>query len=116
MANPVVHFEIIGPDGAALQQFYRDLFNWNIDSNNEWQYGMVASGGEGGIGGGIAADQEPKNRVTVYAEVDDPQKYLDRAVELGGTVVLPVMEMGEGMPTIAMFTDPAGNTTGLVKN
>jgi uncharacterized protein len=115
VANPVVHFEIIGPDGPALQQFYRDLFNWNIDGNNEWQYGMVESGGEGGIAGGVAADQDPKSRVSVYAQVDDPQKYLDRAVELGGTVILPVTEMGENMPTIAMFTDPAGNTTGLVK-
>ncbi len=24
MPNPVVHFEILGPDAAALQQFYAD--------------------------------------------------------------------------------------------
>jgi predicted enzyme related to lactoylglutathione lyase len=117
VANPVVHFEIIGADGAALQSFYGDLFGWKIDSNNEWRYGMVESGGEGGIAGGIAADQgSDGHRVTVYAQVDDPQAYLDKAVELGATVVMPVTEMGEGMPTIAMFTDPAGNVTGLLKN
>lgn len=116
MANPVVHFEIIGADGAALQRFYSDLFGWKVDANNEWQYGMVESGGEGGIAGGIAADQGSNgHRVSVYAQVDDPQKYLDKAVEHGGTVVLPVTEIGEGMPVIAMFTDPAGNVTGLVK-
>ena len=32
MGNPVVHFEIAGPDGLVLQQFYRDLFGWKIDS------------------------------------------------------------------------------------
>ena len=116
MPNPVAHFEIIGPDGPALQKFYADLFNWKVDANNDWQYGLVESGGEGGIGGGIAADQgSDGHRVTVYAQVDDPQAYLDKAVELGATVVLPVMAMGEGMPTIAMFSDPAGNVTGLMK-
>jgi predicted enzyme related to lactoylglutathione lyase len=116
VANPVTHFEIIGADGAALQRFYGELFGWKIDSNNDWQYGLVESGGEGGIGGGIAADQgSDGHRVTVYAQVDDPQKYLDKAVGLGATVVMPVTEMGEGMPVIAMFTDPAGNVTGLLK-
>jgi predicted enzyme related to lactoylglutathione lyase len=116
VANPITHFEIIGADGAALQHFYGDLFGWKIDSNNDWQYGLVESGGDGGIGGGIAADPgSDGHRVSVYAQVDDPQKYLDKAVELGATVVMPVTEMGEGMPVIAMFTDPAGNVTGLLK-
>jgi predicted enzyme related to lactoylglutathione lyase len=114
--NPIVHFEIIGADGPALQKFYGDLFGWKVDANNEWQYGLVESGGEGGIGGGIASDQGSSgNRVTVYAQVNDPQAYLDKAVALGGSVVLPVTEMGEGMPVIAMFTDPAGNVSGLLK-
>ena len=30
MRNPVVHFEILGKDHEALQQYYRDLFDWNI--------------------------------------------------------------------------------------
>ena len=28
MGNPVVHFEIGGPDGPVLRQFYSDLFGW----------------------------------------------------------------------------------------
>lgn len=30
MPNPVVHFEIIGQDAEALQQYYRDLFGWSL--------------------------------------------------------------------------------------
>jgi predicted enzyme related to lactoylglutathione lyase len=30
MAAPVVHFEILGRNGPALQRFYRDLFDWKI--------------------------------------------------------------------------------------
>jgi uncharacterized protein len=114
--NPVVHFEITGADGPALQSFYRDLFDWKIDANNEWQYGMVETGGEGGINGGIAGDPDGNGggRVTVYAGVDDPQAYLDKVERLGGKVIMPVTDMGDVV--IAMFADPAGNITGLAKN
>lgn len=112
MPNPITHFEIVGADGKELQSFYRDLFDWNIDGNNEWNYGMVTTGGEGGINGGIAGDPDAmSNRVSVYASVDDLQAYLDKAVSLGATVVLPPTDMG--VVQIAMFKDPAGNITGL---
>lgn len=115
MPNPVVHFEITGSDGAALQGFYRDLFGWKVDVDNEWQYGMVETGGEGGINGGIAGTRNgDANRVTIYASVDDPQAYLDKAEGLGATTLMPVTDMGDVV--IAMFRDPAGNVTGLVKN
>src|SRR5215212_9980393 len=91
--NPVVHFEITGADGPVLQSFYRDLFDWKIDANNEWQYGMVETGGEGGINGGISGNQDGSARVSVYAAVDDLQAYLDKAERLGARVVMPVTDM-----------------------
>ena len=112
MPNPVVHFEIIGEDVPKLQGFYRDLFDWKIDANNEWQYGMVETDGDGGINGGISGDQDGSGRVSVYAAVDDLQAYLDKAQRLGARVVMPVTDMGDF--AIALFADPAGNITGLV--
>ena len=58
MPNPVVHFEITGADGSALQNFYQELFDWKIDANNQWQYGVVETGGDGGINGGIAGNED----------------------------------------------------------
>ncbi len=113
MANPVVHFEIVGSDGAALQTFYGDLFDWDIDANNPMSYGMVAAG-EGGIGGGVAASQDGSAMVTIYVQVDDLQAALDRAEELGAKTVMPPMDVPGG-PSIAVFSDPQGNTIGLVK-
>jgi predicted enzyme related to lactoylglutathione lyase len=52
--------------------------------------------------------------VQVYAEVDDLQTYLDKAVKLGGKAVMPVSDMGT--VSIALFTDPIGNTFGLYRN
>ncbi len=114
MPNPVVHFEIHGKDGSALQSFYRDLYGWNIDANNEWNYGMVVTGGEGGINGGIATDEMGGNRVTIYTAVDDLQAYLDKAISLGAEMMMPPTDMGTVQ--IAIFRDPAGNVAGLVKD
>ena len=114
MPNPVVHFEIIGNDGPGLQTFYGDLFDWKITVEDTFNYGMVETGGEGGINGGISADPHGGNRVSVYVEVDDLQAYLDKAENLGAMTVLPPTDMG--YVKIAIFSDPAGNMTGLIKS
>ncbi len=75
MGNPVVHFEIAGPDGPASQQFYRELFGWKIDVQSEemGNYGVV-SANEGGIGGGVFPTTEEmpaRSYVAFYVQVDD---------------------------------------------
>ena len=42
MAAKVIHFEVVGKDGGALQKFYSEVFDWKIDTNNPGGYGMVA--------------------------------------------------------------------------
>jgi predicted enzyme related to lactoylglutathione lyase len=113
MGQPVTHFEVHGKDAAALQAFYKELFDWHVDSNNPMNYGMVDThGGERGINGGIAPDDE--SWVTFYVEVDDLQAALDRAEKLGGKTVLPPSDVPGG-PSLAIFQDPAGNRIGLAK-
>lgn len=116
MGAPIVHFEINAKDGKRAQEFYSKLFEWKIDANNPMNYGMVSTGKKTGINGGIGqvdASQQPL--VTFYAEVADPQTYLDKAVGLGGRVVLPVTEI-PNMVTFAQFADPEGNIIGLVRS
>jgi predicted enzyme related to lactoylglutathione lyase len=76
-------------------------------------YGMVAAA-EGGIGGGVAPSMDGASLVTVYIEVDDLQAALDKIGGLGGQTVMAPMDVPGG-PSIAQFTDPAGNLIGLVK-
>jgi hypothetical protein len=114
MPNPIVHWEIVGPEGKRLQEFYASLFGWTIDANNPYEYGQVDTAA-GGINGGIGPAMEGPARVTIYASVDDLQAYLDKAVGLGATVMMPVTEI-PGAVTMAMFADPAGNLTGLIKS
>jgi predicted enzyme related to lactoylglutathione lyase len=115
MPGPVVHFEILGRDGAQTQRFYQSLFGWNIDANNPMNYGMVPAEGTG-IGGGVAAAEGGgQPMVTVYVEVADLQAALSKAESLGGRTVAPPMDVPGG-PKIAQFSDPDGNVIGLIQS
>ena len=113
MGAPVVRFEIMGGQGNQLEEFYKELFGWKIDSNNPMKYGMVDTGGPGGVNGDVGASQDGKNRVSVYIEVEDLDAALAESEKLGGKTILPPSQVPGG-PTLAMFADPAGNVTGLL--
>jgi predicted enzyme related to lactoylglutathione lyase len=114
MAQPVVHFEIIAPDGEKLQKFYAQVFDWKVDADNPHNYGMVSAADDRSIGGGIGAGQDDSSYVTVYVEVEDLGAALDKVKDEGGEVVMEPMEI-PGAVTMAQFKDPAGNLIGLVK-
>jgi predicted enzyme related to lactoylglutathione lyase len=116
MPNPVVHFEIIGKDGKALQDFYRNAFGWNVSADNPMDYGIVEPQEGQGIGGGISAGEpgSDTSRVTFYIEVDDPDAYLRKIESLGGKIITPTTEIPD-MVIFAMFSDPEGNVLGLTK-
>jgi predicted enzyme related to lactoylglutathione lyase len=109
----VTHFEIEGPDGKKLQDFYAGLFGWAIDANNPMNYGIVGAN-ENGIGGGISTSQDGQPHVRIYVEVDQVQPFLDKAVQMGGKVVMERTVL-PGMVTFAQFQDPQGNVIGLTE-
>jgi predicted enzyme related to lactoylglutathione lyase len=115
MGQPVVHWEIASHNAKRLQGFYSGLFGWKVDSNNPMSYGMVDTGGQAGINGGIMQTQAGMPQyVTFYVQVDDLQEYLDRAATLGAKTVVPPTPIPD-MGSFAMFTDPDGNMVGLYR-
>ena len=119
MGQPVVHFEIAGKDGPKLQQYYSELFGWDIDAKNEFNYGIVARednvNDDGvGIGGGISQGPEGyPGHVTIYVQVPDVEAALAKAESLGGTRTMgPEAVMSD--LTIGLFTDPEGHTIGVM--
>lgn len=117
MGAPVVHWEINSNNAEHLQEFYSRLFGWSVNANNPMRYGLVSTGSSKGAQGGIGQNdpsQPTPPAVTFYAEVPDLQDTLNKAVSLGGTIVMPPLEI-PGMVTMAMFRDPDGNTIGIVK-
>ena len=119
MGYPVVHFEITGTDGEALQRFYGELFEWNINADNEFRYGIVDreenTSPEGiGIGGGISSGPEGyPGHVTVYVQVPDVEAALAKAESLGATRMMGPETVMENL-TIGLFTDPQGHTMGVM--
>ena len=111
--SAVIHFEIQSADGDKSQTFLSETFGWTINADNPMNYGLAETGG-GGINGGVLTAEGLAGTV-VYAEVDDPQAALDRAVSLKGSIAVPVTEIPD-MVTFGIFTDPEGNAFGVVKS
>jgi predicted enzyme related to lactoylglutathione lyase len=119
MGQPVVHFEITGKDGERLQGFYSELFDWNINADTEFGYGIVdreqnLTDDGIGIGGGISGGPEGYDgHVTVYVQVPDVEAALAKAESLGATRMMGPDVVMESL-TIGLFTDPEGHVIGVM--
>jgi uncharacterized protein len=118
VSGSVVHFEILGPDGSALIEFYRNLFGWQLQDRPlpGWpHYAQLRA--EEGIGGAVGtADAAGGPAVVVYVEVDHPGEYVRKAEQLGATVAMPPTHVSAAEVTVAWLRDPAGNLVGVVQN
>jgi predicted enzyme related to lactoylglutathione lyase len=113
MARPVVHFEIGATDAAKLNEFYRQMFDWSVDTSMPG-YGLIAAA-NGGIGGGILQTREGMPPyLTFYVAVDDLDAALADAERLGGKTVVPPTPI-PSVGAFAMFEDPEGHMIGLMK-
>ena len=113
MGAPVVHFEIGGRDIHKTKEFYSELFDWDVKIDSIG-YGMVDTGSDAGIRGGMMQTPQGAPYVTFYVGVDDLEKYLERAETLGGTTLVKPMPIG-AIGSFAMITDPDGLAVGLLK-
>jgi uncharacterized protein len=114
MSNPIVHVEVVGEDAEALQGFYRNAFDWQVQPSGP-DYAMAHPGVEGGIDGGVGASPEGgQGHVTFYVEVGDLEATLGKIEGLGGSRVVGPMDLPDG-PRVAMFADPEGHLVGLIE-
>src|SRR4051812_48392970 len=109
MGNPVTHWQILTTQPARLQQFYATLFGWHMSGDNPLGYQMVDTAHTDGIQGGLwpISPNEGRPMVQLFIRVEDVAAHLRRAVELGGSVVIPrqILPSGDEM---AVIVDPDG--------
>lgn len=75
---------------------------------------MINTGASADINGHITSlGHERHNYVAIYMQVDDLQAYLDKAISLGGKMLVPPVEIPAG--TFAWLADPDGNIIGLFR-
>jgi predicted enzyme related to lactoylglutathione lyase len=113
MAEPkVIHFEITGKDQKALQSYWSKLLGWKLNTDNPGGYGMT-SPDQTGIVVGVAGTRDGSaGFVTGYIRVDDIDATLARAVELGGSVIMPKFSP-DSIAQLALVADPEGHVVGL---
>jgi predicted enzyme related to lactoylglutathione lyase len=107
--NGIGHFDIGGPDAAALGSFYAGMFGWQVASRGPG-YALVSTPA-GGPDGAIAEAEAPG--ITIGVVVPDLDRSVDEASRLGGAVVMPVVD--NGWVKKARISDPAGNILTLIQ-
>ena len=112
--NGVCHVEWNSTDLERTSSFYGKLFGWTFEPHGG-EYLLFRAPGE--VGGGFAktAEVTPGRSPNVYIYVDDIETYLQRAVELGGGIVMPKTEI-QGAGWCAFLNDPDGNHVGLYQD
>ena len=112
MGHPVVHFEIGCRDKARTAAFFSQLFGWTMQPMGPAT--LVDTGGPGGISGHLTSlGHEPHHYLTVYVQVEELASSIERATALGGSLLVPPVEIPTGH--FAWIADPDGNTIGLFK-
>ena len=115
MGNPIVHWELMGPDGYKLAAFYNELFDWEGTAAEGFDGYHIVDAEKTGVGGAVGKGFEHMpSYVTIYIQVEDINEHLAKIEGAGGATVTPRTEIPE-VVTFAFFSDPAGNTVGLVE-
>ena len=111
-ARPLVHWEIEARDPEGQKAFYSELFNWHIGDGFIMDIQPGLGGPEPGPAGHLR--QSDRSGVNLYVQVRDLQASVQRAVQLGATIVAEAFDTPGGV-TLAAVLDPEGNPLMLVQ-
>ena len=109
--------ELHTADVEAAGAFYTELFNWKPKEDPSGHYTEFQLDGKS-IAGMMAIPEErrgvmPANWL-LYAMVDDCDAALQKAVELGATIVVPANDIPD-VGRFGMFSDPTGAHLAMIK-
>jgi uncharacterized protein len=115
MAHPVVHAEIRSADPDATRKFFVDLFGWKVASEGSFPgYTFIDTGVEGGTYVAIGPRQAADDEVLFFVAVEDVAAALQKAEELGGTIIQPAQQVPG--TSFGVFADAQGHKVGVASN
>jgi uncharacterized protein len=109
---PIVLFDIAGPDLASQAAFYKAVFAWDAGPTGALTVPTVAP-----LPGNLRVEPPnlgPAAERVLYVGVPDIVATLETVKAHGGQVVFGRTAV-PSVVILALFTDPAGNRTGLVE-
>jgi predicted enzyme related to lactoylglutathione lyase len=110
-ANHIEHFEIPADNVENLKNFYTSLFGWQFEKGEKQGYWMVNNAG---ISGAVMQKENPQQISTQFVTVESIEDYINKAKQLGATVVKNKQEISQGY--YAVLEDPQKNTFGIWQN
>ncbi|POM22756.1 Glyoxalase-like domain protein [Actinomadura rubteroloni] len=113
--NSVAWFEIGTDRPAEVRKFFGELFDWTfaIGPEGEMSYQEITAPGADAPSGGIFPNGGASPDYAVfYVVVQDVAATVARAQELGGKVIVPRTEAGNGL-VFAHLADSAGHHFGV---
>lgn len=113
MPNTIGHFLIGARDQQKAAEFYSKLFGWEItpQMTPDGENHRIDTGGK--IAGHIVPS-EGAGYTGFMVMVEDLEKALQRATELGGNIVAAPQVSLRGA-RFALFSDPEGTIIGLIE-
>jgi predicted enzyme related to lactoylglutathione lyase len=109
IVNGLGHFEVKGPDAAALQAFYGAVFGWGFAPKGPG-YTLVRTP-DGAVDGAIVEAEAAELAIGIV--VADIDAAVTAAASGGGSVAMPVID--NGWVRKATVVDPAGNQVTLIQ-
>ena len=115
MSHPVIHAEIRSADPDATRRFFADLFGWKVASEGAFPgYTFIDTGAEGGTYVAISPRQSTEDEVLFFVAVEDVDATLQKAEQLGGTIVQPAQHVPG--TSFGVFADAQGHKIGVAAN
>ena len=102
--------DLSSSDAEASRAFYAKIFGWDVEVNEDPQYGgyaLARIGGKDAAGIGPKMDPNAPTAWNVYIGTDDIDGLASRVSEAGGTALMAPFDVGD-QGRMAVFQDPAG--------
>lgn len=106
--------ELLTHDPAAAREFYSKTFNWSVKESPEYTEYLL----EGISHAGMMKIREEWGQMpsvwNVYFRVDDCDKSVEKAIALGGSVIVPPTDIPD-VGRFAILCDPQGAMFSLIR-
>jgi predicted enzyme related to lactoylglutathione lyase len=115
MTNAVTHFEIYSANPAALADFYRKVFGWEVDPMPGVDYWRISTGAaeSSTLAGGLTYRAIPGlNGWMLYVNVASLDDTVALVQSLGGSIVRPKTAVPK-TAWVTIIADPAENIFGV---
>jgi len=111
-AGKICYLEIPATDVEVSSAFYAKLFGWKLRTRGDGARAFDDS--TGAVSGSWVVGRAPAREpgMLPYVMVEDIDRTLQQAREIGGEIVTPRTALGPG-DAFATLRDPAGNLLGI---